>query len=75
MGRMSTTLGGMPERDRTRVFETFSDSFLSGIIRHGKPQLPCRYAQIGATWKVIYDPIVPFTAWSQQFPCDLFKIH
>jgi hypothetical protein len=55
-------MGSMPERDRTRVFETFSDSFLSGIIRHGKPQLPCRCARRGVTLKVIYNQLIAFTA-------------
>lgn len=62
MGRILTTMGGMPERDRTRVFETFSDSFLSGIIRHGKPQLPCRCAEIGTALRVIYNQLIAFTA-------------
>jgi len=61
MGRI-TTVGGMPERNRTRIFETFSDSFLSGITRHGKPQLPCRCAQMGPIRRVIYNHLIAFTA-------------
>ena len=57
-----TTVGGMPERNRTRIFETFSDSFLSGITRHGKPQLPCRCAQMGPIRRVIYNHLIAFTA-------------
>jgi hypothetical protein len=54
--------GRMPERDRTRIFGTFSDSFLSGIVRHGKPQLPCRSARIGTAQRVIYNQLIAFPA-------------
>ena len=43
IGEVVNDDGHHAQCDRTRTFRTFSDSFLSGIFRHGKLQLQRRH--------------------------------
>ena len=73
MGRIPNDNGWHARTRQNQDLRTFSDSFLSAIVRHGKLQLPCGHPQNGDIFEVIYDLSIAPMARPQQFPGDFVQ--